>query len=77
MQTQMSYDLWESTQQNWAMNQRMPKVYTKIYPALRNMKHVHTNSTNFLTISSFSHVISQTILSKLFKQAKAGILSLM
>ena len=52
------------------MNQRIPKLYTKIYPVLRNVKHVHTNSANFLTISIFSHIINQTIVSKLFKQAK-------
>ena len=74
MQTRMNDSLWESMQQNWLMNQRIPIFYTTIYPVLRYVKYV---LTNLLTISLFSHVINQTILSKLLKQATFGIVSLM
>ena len=65
----MNDSLWEREYLNF--------IPTAIYPVLRNVKHLLRNSANLLTKSLFSHVINQIILSKLFKQAKFGIVSLM
>ena len=47
----MNDSLLKSMQQNWSMNQRIPFLYTTVYPVLRYVTHVLTNSANYMTSS--------------------------
>ena len=74
MQTQTNYDIWQSMQQNWSMNQRLPGLY--VYQNVSNFTKYEACAYKFYKFLNNIFIFTRNQQNHFIK-AKFGTLSRM